>query len=99
MIERGADGWNWGLHYACSGGHLNIVNLMIEKGADNWNSGLSGACMAYNTNIMGLMIKNGAIYCNYCKRPMEKHKKDIVDKFIWDIHLETNKRINNLREK
>ena len=29
MIEKGADGWNYGLCGACESGNLNIVKLMI----------------------------------------------------------------------
>src|SRR3989344_808640 len=49
--------WNWGLNYACKGGHLDIVNLMINKGVKNWNYGLEGACVGGHLNIVNLMIE------------------------------------------
>jgi ankyrin repeat protein len=45
---------------ACSGGHLEIINIMIEKGADEWISGLSGACQGGHLEIVNLMIEKGA---------------------------------------
>jgi len=33
MIQKGVNNWNWGLRYACEGGHMEIVELLIQKGA------------------------------------------------------------------
>ncbi len=52
--------WNWGLFYACEGGHESIVKLMIEKGANDWNEGLSSGCRGGHESIVKLMIEKGA---------------------------------------
>ncbi len=66
MIKRGAANWNWGLHNACCGGHIDIVKLMIERGSTNWNRGLYCACRGGNMDIVELMIERGATKC-YCR--------------------------------
>ena len=66
MIEKGADGWDWGLINACEGeddcrgGNIEIVKLMIEKGVNNWNRALYGACRGGNIEIVKLIIEKGA---------------------------------------
>jgi hypothetical protein len=52
--------WNCGLHWACRGGHLNLVNLMISKGADKYNWGLYCACQEGHLDLVNLMISKGA---------------------------------------
>jgi hypothetical protein len=51
--------WNCGLFSACSGGHLDLVNLMIEKGADDWDWGLGGACRGGLLDLVNLMMEKG----------------------------------------
>ncbi len=65
MIERGSTNWNNGLHHACLGGHMYIVELMIERGVTNWNWGLCDACYGGYIDIAKLMIEKGATKC-YC---------------------------------
>jgi len=66
MIEKGADGWNSGLFYACRSGYEKLVQLMIEKGADDWNEGLHAACLCGNEKLIHLMIEKGANNWNDC---------------------------------
>ena len=33
MIQKGTNGWNWGLSGACVGGHRDVAEIMIQKGA------------------------------------------------------------------
>ena len=56
----GVCNFNDGLHGACRGGNIDLVNLMIEKGADDWDWGLSGACIGGNIDLVNLMIEKGA---------------------------------------
>ena len=65
--------WNWGLFYACYGGHESIVKLMIEKGANNWNYGFCGACFGGHESIVKLLIEKGANNCNNCNKSMNEH--------------------------
>ena len=68
--------WHYGLHSACEGGYMEMVQFMISKtrshlaielrevGKQNtenhWNSGLYGACSGGHMDIVQLMIKCGA---------------------------------------
>jgi len=65
MIQRGANGWNWGLRGACLGGHRDVVELMIQHGANNWNLGLHGACRGGHRDLTELMIQRGANNLNW----------------------------------
>ncbi len=56
MIAKGATHFNWGLAYACSGGHFNIVELMIAKGATDYNWGLANACYEGHIKIVKFII-------------------------------------------
>ncbi len=57
--------WEWGLHGACQGGHIEIVKLMIEKGASQWNWALSYACVGGHMDIVKLMIDLGGDNWNW----------------------------------
>ena len=52
--------WEWGLHGACQGGHLDIVKLMIEKGSNDWEWALLYACIGGHIDMVKLMIEKGA---------------------------------------
>ncbi len=68
--------WDYGLHGACVGGHMDIVKLMMEKGAHCWNFGLFRACKAGHIDIVKLMIKKGATICgyeNWCGKTVKDH--------------------------
>ena len=45
---------NSGLHGACRGGHLELVNLMISRGARDWNYGLHYACHGGHLELANL---------------------------------------------
>jgi hypothetical protein len=51
---------NYGLHGACEGGPLELVDILIEKGATDWNNGLRGACKGGDPEIVRLMMERGA---------------------------------------
>ncbi len=54
--------WNWncGLYGACSGGNIDIVNLMIEKGANYWHYAFEVAFERGHLDCVKLMIEKGA---------------------------------------
>jgi hypothetical protein len=51
----------WGLKYACSGGHRDLVDLMLSKGATNYDWGLWSSCRGGHPDLVKLMISKGAI--------------------------------------
>ena len=52
--------WDYGMGWACNGGHLEIVKLMIEKGATDWDYGMANACKRGHLEIVKFMIEKGA---------------------------------------
>lgn len=62
----GRDMWDAGLHGACRGGHLDLVELMITKGAEDFNTGMQCACTNGHIEIMKLMILKGGTNWNGC---------------------------------
>lgn len=61
--EKGAAEWQNMMEGACSGGHLNLVELAIKNGRGlNWNWGMIEACKGGHRHIVQLMIDKGA-YC------------------------------------
>lgn len=52
--------WNYQFEWACSGGCIEIVQLMISKGADSWNNGLENACKNGHIDIVKLVLSYGA---------------------------------------
>lgn len=55
---------NFGLMGACSGGHVEMVELMIINRANDWCEGLNIACREGNVQIAKIMIENGASNIN-----------------------------------
>ena len=50
----------WLSKKACSGGRMEVVEMMIEKGAKDWNRGLKAAAIYGNLKVAEMMIKKGA---------------------------------------
>jgi hypothetical protein len=72
-ISRDELDWNYGLHRACKGGHLDLARLMIDKGANEWNWCLLGACEGGHVDLVQLMIDKGATACYFCGKSMQSH--------------------------
>lgn len=69
MIKKGANKYDWALHWACMRGHINIINLLIDKGVNNFNKGFIGACNGGQSDAINLMISKGALIdYNYMKK-------------------------------
>ncbi len=58
-MQRGANGWDWGLYYSCMYGHLHIVEMMLQR-AHRLSFGLIGACRGGQTALVDLMIRCGS---------------------------------------
>jgi hypothetical protein len=60
MTRLGNKNYDFGLHGACMGGHMDIVEYMIKCGARDYEYGLFGACLGGHMDIVNYMIKCGA---------------------------------------
>ncbi len=69
LINKGVD-YNWGLAYACEGGHKEIIETMIFMGANAFNRGLAYACYRGRREIVELMISKGADDFNCLRREL-----------------------------
>ncbi len=58
-IDQGATN-NFGLYWACHGGHMALVNLLIKHGDTEFEKGLQGACHGRHPAVVELMIEKGA---------------------------------------
>jgi len=64
MISRGANDWGWAFTCTCSGGNIDMVELMISKYNllnrtelfDHWNTGFYYACKRGYMDIIRLLI-------------------------------------------
>src|SRR3990172_7440448 len=56
--------WNFGLLFACIGGHRDLVHFVIEYGANDWNLGLQGSCLCGHRYLVDFMIEKGADHWN-----------------------------------
>ena len=52
--------WNFGLLFACIGGHRDLVHFVIEYGANDWNLGLQGSCQYGHRYLVDFMVEKGA---------------------------------------
>ncbi len=69
LIKEELD-WNYGLSYACMGGHRDIIDLMINKGANNFNIAFISAFYNGNKELINLILEKG-IYSYAARDPPE----------------------------
>lgn len=68
FLDKGTEnGWNWGMHNAARGGHIDIVNLFVDKGTQNgyhfsnyeWGWGMRYAAQGGHMDMVKLLIDKG----------------------------------------
>ena len=99
FINKGANDWSGGLHYAAKGGHRHLVDFFIGKSLSDggnvaWDNALRGAIMGGHRDLIDFFIENGANNFIQAIYVAELYHKDHIVQYLKQLRDSKSQYLN-----